>query len=182
MSAPYFVDIISEVVTRVQNDSTKPAALAADEPFFMHGHPLEIINTLNNKDKHDTEKFNKYPLIALFQDFTETVGDHQAVRSSASLNLIIATETSHDYTSDQRYDVNFRLVLYPLYDLLIKHIVQVGWFRNIDPGLVPHEKIDRLYWGRTGVYMNEASIFNDRIDAIEIQNLFLEIGLRQTCT
>ena len=182
MSAPFWVDIFEEIVTNVRNDADKPVALDTDEPFYMHGHPLEIINTLSKKDKHDVQKYNKYPLIALFQDFTETVGEDQTIRSSAELNLVIVMNTSQDYTAENRYDNTFRTVLYPLYDLLIKHIEQSGWFKDVDPGLVSHDKIDRLYWGRSGLYGNEANVFNDYIDAIEIQNLQLDMRLRQNCT
>ena len=139
MSAPFWVDIFDEIVTSVRNDAAKPAALDTDEPFYMFGHPLEIINTLSKKDNHDVQKYNKYPLIALFQDFTETVGEDQTIRSSAELNLVIVMNTSQDYTAEDRYDNTFRTVLYPLYDLLIKHIQESGWFKDVDPGLVSHD-------------------------------------------
>ena len=48
MSAPYWIDIFDAIVTNVQDDADN--ALAADEPFYMHGHPLEIINTLSRAD------------------------------------------------------------------------------------------------------------------------------------
>lgn len=182
MSAQYWVDIFETIVTAVREDTDKPAALDMDEPFYMHGHPLEIINILSQKDKHDVHKFNKYPLIALFQDFSETMGENQATRSAVSdLKIIIAVNTLQDYTSENRYDNTFRPTLYPLYDLLIKHIERSGWFKNVSPGLASHTKIDRLYWGHTGLYGNEANIFNDYIDAIEIQNLSLELRLKQNC-
>jgi hypothetical protein len=182
MSAPYWIDVFSAIVAAVRSDSSKPAALDTDEPFYMHGHPLEIINTLAEKDRNDVHKFNKFPLIALFQDFTETMGESQAVKSEVTdLNLIIAVNTSPEYSSEQRYDNTFRPVLYPLYDLLIEHITKSRYFANTDPGLVPHNKIDRLYWGRSGLYGNEANVFNDYIDAIEIQNLNLSLRLGPNC-
>lgn len=182
MNAPYWVDIFDEIVTSVRTDSDKPAALDTDEPFYMYGHPLEIINILAKKDTNDVHKFNKYPLIALFQDFTETMGANQAIPSAVQdLNIVIAMNTLPDYTAENRYDNTFRTVLYPLYDLLIKHIVKSKWFLNVDPGLVPHNKTDRLYWGRTGLYGNEGNIFNDYIDAIEIESLSLELRLKQNC-
>ncbi len=182
MSAPFWVDIIEEIVTAVREDADKPAVLDTDEPFYMYGHPAEIINTLAKKAQHDVQKFNKYPLIALFQDFTETMGEHQATQSTVQdLNIIIAVNTSPDYVSAERYTKTFKPILYPLYDLLIKHIVKSKWFGNVDPGLVPHKKIDRVYWGRSALYGNEANIFKDRIDAIEIQDLSLELRLRQNC-
>ena len=181
MSAPYWVDVFEDIVTDVRTDADKPVSLDTDEPFYMHGHPLEIINTLSMKDKNDVHKFNKFPLITLFQDFTEVIGENQAIRSSAELNIVIAMNTSQDYLAEERYDNTLRTVLYPLYDLLIKHIEQSGWFKDVGPGLVPHDKIDRLYWGRSGLYGNEGNIFNDYIDAIEIRNLQLELRLKRNC-
>lgn len=181
MSAPFWIDIIEEIVTAVQDDTDKPVGLESDEPYYMHGHPLEILNTLSEKDRHKTYKFKKYPLIALFQDFTETIGENMNNQGETDLNIVICMQTSPDYTSAERYDNVFRTVLYPLYDLLIKHIESSGWFLNDGPGLIPHDKTDRLFWGRSGLYGNEGNIFNDHIDAIEIENLSLSLRLKQNC-
>lgn len=181
MSAAYWVDVFEDIVDKVRADSSKPSSMDTDEPFYMHGHPLEIVNILGQKDKHKVHKFNKYPLIALFQDFTETMGEDMTIKSSASLNLIIATSTSPDYNASQRYDNTFRTVLYPLYDLLMKHIVRERYFKNVAPNMIPHDKIDRLYWGKQGLQGNEGMIFMDHIDAIEIQNLSLDLLQRKGC-
>lgn len=165
----------------VQNDADKPATLGSDEPYFMHGHPLEILNTLSAKDRHKTYKYKKYPLIALFQDFTETIGDNMNSQGETDLHIVICTETSSDYSSTERYTNTFRPMLYPLYDLLIKHIELSKWFVNVGPGLVPHDKTDRLFWGKSGLYGNEGFTFNDRLDAIEIENLSLSLRLKQNC-
>ena len=181
MSAPFWIDIIEEIVTDVQNDTTKPAALASGAPYYMHGHPLEILNTLSAKDNNKDWKYKKYPLIALFQDFTEAIGENMNNQGETELNIVICMQTSPDYTSAQRYDKKFRPVLYPLYDLLIKHIEASKWFVNVGPGLVPHDKTDRLFWGKAGLYGKEGNIFNDHIDAIEIDNLSLSLRLKQNC-
>jgi hypothetical protein len=41
--------------------------------------------------------------------------------------------------------------------------------------LFEHQKYDRLYWGKQGLYGNSGNIFNDFIDAIEINELKFEI-------
>lgn len=180
MSAPYWIDVFEDIVADVRADTDKPGTLDTDEPFYMHGHPLEIINTLAQKDKHKTHKYNKYPIIALFQDFTETMGETQTVQSTTELNIVIATQTQSDWKASERYTNTFKTVLYPLYNLLLKHIDSSGWFA-ISPGLIPHDKIDRLFWGRSGLYGNEGNIFSDHLDAIEIQNLSLSMLLKQKC-
>lgn len=180
MSA-FWVDIIEDVVTEVRNDASKPGVgiIPVDSPYYLHGHPLDIIQTLNLKDGSPSQKAKKYPMIALFQDFTEEMGTDQMIQSSTTLNIIIAYSTSDEYNSAQRYDNSFRTILYPLYDLFIEKVISSGWFLNASESLTSHDKIDRLYWGRGVNKSNKAVIFNDRIDAIEIQDLRLDLRITQ---
>lgn len=163
-SALYIVDIFADIVAEM--DATV---------YFMHGHPLDIVNQLSAKNKDATLKFQRFPLIALFQDFTETKGRTMAYNSEVSLNLIIATTTNPNYTSAQRYDNSFRTVLYPLYDEFMQKLFESCKFADLADDLIPHEKIDRLFWGKQGLYGNTGNIFNDYIDAIEIKNLNLKV-------
>jgi hypothetical protein len=180
IDSPYIVDVFSEIVTSVQSDSDKPAALASDAPYFMHGHPLDIVKLLKQKDDNDTLKLKKFPFIVLFQDFEERRGEDQSTLAAVdNLTVIIATDTQSDIFADERYDLTFRETLYPLYDLFVKHIWRSGYFKNVGPGLVPHTKIDRLYWGRQGLYGNQGNVFNDYIDAIEITDLRLEFRIKK---
>ena len=70
-TAPFWVDVIEDVVTEVRNDTDKPGSIPTDSPYYMHGHPLDIIKTLNEKDRSPTNKSKKYPIIAMFKGFTE---------------------------------------------------------------------------------------------------------------
>ena len=180
-TAPFWVDVIEDVVTSVRADTDKPGVglIPADSPYYMHGHPLDIIKTLNEKDRSPTNKSKKYPLIALFQDFTEKIGADQRIKSSAALNIVIAFSTKSEYNSAQRYDNSFRTILYPLYDLFIEKLISSGWFLDATESLTLHDKIDRLYWGRGETKGNKAVVFNDLIDAIEIQNLRLNLRITQ---
>ena len=179
MSAPYWIDTFEDLVDSVRADTDNPCSGTA--PYYMHGHPLEIIDLMNQKDTDEVYKFQKYPVIVLFQDFTEEMGQEMTVISEGTFNLIIAAETSVDYTASQRYTNTFRPTLYPLYDLLMKYIPKSGLFKNVATGMVPHSKTDRLFWGREGLYGNEGNIFNDRIDAIEIENLTLQMKPSKIC-
>jgi len=172
--ALYIVDIIESVVDDVREDYTPPSGFDPDAPFYMYGHPIEIINTLMEKEKSGTLKFKKYPLIALFQDFEEDKGEEQSINARVSLNIVIAVMTDPDYRSEDRYTNTFKPVLYPLYNKLLEKIAASGYFQ-VAPGNIRHRKIDRVYWGRTGLYGNEGNIFNDYIDAIEIENMELSI-------
>jgi hypothetical protein len=170
-NAMYIVDIIGSIVDAVRADYTPPTIFSGNAPFYMYGHPLEIINTLSQKDKHSKLKYQKYPLIALFQDFEETKGQNQAINTDVSLNIVIAVNTDKNYNSEERYTNTFKTVLYPLYDLFLEKLAASNYFAATQ-GSISHRKTDRVYWGAQGT---ERNIFNDYLDAIELTNLELSV-------
>lgn len=167
------VDIFGEIVDgiRLVYDPivTGPPASGGKKPYYLFGHPIEIMKILSEKSANSTLKFEKYPLIVLFQDFTESV---TLTGRDVTLNMAIITETRQDYYAADRYDHSFDVTLYPLWDLLIKYIKRSKYIDNkMD---FTYDKIDRPYWGK-----NNANLFNDFIDAIEIVNLKLQI--KESC-
>ena len=178
--SPFWVDIFGDIVTDVRADTDKPSGLDALAPYYDFGHPLDIVNKLSQKDSGSL-KFNKFPLIALLMDFTEEMGEDMTVRSrTTDLSIVIITNTKPTLLMNERYDLNYRETLYPLYDLMIKHITKSKYFKS-GPGLVRHGKIDRPYWGRTGVNGSEANMLNTAVDAIEIEDLELSLRLNNNC-
>lgn len=161
-------EIIGEVVANVRSEYDPENGLT---PYYMHGHPLEIVNILSQKTNNETLKFQKYPLIALFQDFDESVTGQ---RRDATLNLVICTETSLKFEATERYENTFKPVLNPLFDLFWKHLKRC-YYLNVLPDSITFDKTDRVYWGRQGLYGSEGNIFDDHIDAIEISNLNLSL-------
>lgn len=135
------------------------------KPYYLFGHPLEIMKILSEKSANSTLKFEKYPLIVLFQDFTESI---TLEGRDVPLNIAIITETRADYYAVDRYDHTFKDTLYPLWDLLISHMKRSAYIDNKMDFI--YDKTDRPYWGK-----NNANLFNDFIDAIEITNLKLTI-------
>jgi hypothetical protein len=159
------VDIFSDIIFGIN---------AEMECEYLHGHPLEIINILSEKSANSRFKYEKYPLIALFQDFKENV---TITGRTVNLNILIITESKAVWNAPERYLNTFNPVLYPLWDLLIKNIKRSKYIDNKME--LTYDKTDRLFWGKQGLYGTEANIFNDFIDAIEIENLKLEI--KETC-
>jgi hypothetical protein len=162
----YIVDIFQDIVDQINDEITC---------YYLFGHPQEVVNTLSEWTKDPSKKFERFPLICLFQDFEEVKGVHQAINSKVTLNMVICMNTLPSYKSSERYTNTFKPVIYPLYDHLIMKIEDSYYFAGVGSGLVPHTKIDRVFWGKNGLYGNTANHFNDYIDAIEIQNLELEI-------
>jgi hypothetical protein len=117
-----------------------------------------------------------FPAICLMMDFEEerNVDGYDA---KATLSMVIMVSTNPAYISEDRYAANFIPTLYPLYDLFIEKL-EASTELAVEKGsdeLPLHTKIDRLYWGKEGLYGNTANIFNDYIDAIEIKDLTLKI-------
>lgn len=174
------VDLFGEVVNKV-NDNLVSDLKEKDELItgvhYMHGHILEIINILTQKDQSEEYRFKKYPLVALLQDFEERQ-TYEYVE--ANLNVLIIKGTMEDYTAGQRYDFNFRPFLYPIYQELLKQLSKTGYILSYAPQRIHHTKIDRVFWGAQGRYGNTANIGNDFLDAIEIKNLKLKF-IKEKC-
>lgn len=166
----YIVDIFRDIVAAT-------AVVVDYDVNYIHGHPFGIVDTL----KGMTPQFNvadcvkKFPLIALIQDFEEKRGEDPDIAAKVRLNIIIACATFPHYTAPQRYTHSFRDTLYPLYEEFLNQVHLSRRFRTGDPSTIEHDKFDRLYWGKTGLWTSQGNVFQDYIDAIELQNFQLTL-------
>jgi len=162
-----FVDIIGDIVTKVQ-ESYDPSGL--EKPYYLYGHPLEIFNILAEKSQSETYKYSKYPLIALYLDFTEKKG---YVDRATNVTIAIITETNPAFSSVNRYDNTFTPTLQPIYELFIEELKksQYVWSKEYE-----HTKTDRLYYGKEDTFGNSGNIGNDALDAIIITDLELQLN------
>lgn len=181
--SPYVVDDIGAVVARMRglDDSLYGTGMAtyltnngmssANQqlaPFYMHGHRLEIASTLLEMNTDKVRKYQKYPLIALRQDFPEPYSNDV---TELSLNIVILAYTDKNWNAAERMTNVFKPVLYPMYKRFMEELRKSGNF-FWQGGKVPqHTKIDRPYWGITGNEGNTKYIFSDPLDAIEIIDL-----------
>ena len=172
------IDSIDYVINEVETDSFvingsigldfTDLTWKAKAPYYLFGHPSDIVNVLAERNKSAKFSYQKYPLIALFQDFDESM---ESGSSSADLKIIIANIRKPTYDTDDRYTYSFEAVLYPILAQL-ERALQVS--KHIDMISNDYTKTDRAYWGKTGLYGNEGNIFDDHIDAIELNNLSLK--------
>jgi hypothetical protein len=140
--------------------------------MFDHGHPLEIVNTIKQYTESESLKYNVFPRICLFHDFEEKI----TFETLVTLDIVIVTDTSPDYSAADRYDNSFNPILIPLYELFLKKLADSDYIGTTENNYFKHTKIDRLFWGKSGLYGNTGNIFNDYIDAIEINKLELIIN------
>lgn len=150
-------------------EATK-TALSLSTLHYEHGRPLEIINTLSNMSKTQSNMAIKYPLIALFQDFQEEQPRKAGDPIKARVQVVIATQGKTDMKAAARYNATFTNVLIPIYEELVRQIQKSAYFFN---ATVPHTRIDHPYWGKEGLYGNTGNIFDDALDCIELRGLEL---------
>lgn len=163
-----FVDIIGDIITDVRAEWD---ASNLKRPFYLYGHPIEIFNILSKKSRSETYKYDKYPLIALYQDFREDVNDNRTIVND--ITIVIMVETDPNFVATSRYSTTFTPVLQPIYELFIKHLKRSKYVASDDS--YQHTKIDRLYWGAEDTFGNSGNIGNDALDAVVISGLNLRI-------
>ena len=143
---------------------------------FMHGHYEEVKQILKQFTENETLNNKKFPLVVLLHDYPIKMGQ-TGIYGEGEFHLLICTTTDPTFNSDDRYAKTFNPVLTPIYKELMHQIAKNGiYFLTQGEGQIQHTMIERLYWGRSGVYGNVSNIFNDWIDCIEITNLSLKIN------
>jgi hypothetical protein len=167
-------DIIKDIVAKVSIELT-PMLQAYDPTItgvhFMNGHPLEIINRLVKREQNGME-YDKYPLVCLFHDFPEIQYANGTI--DTTLHIAICRATDPNLIADERYEKNFKPVLYPIYESFIDNLIHNKSFIGYSPMKIT--KYDRLFWGSDKLIKGQANVFNDYLDAIEITNLTIKLN------
>jgi hypothetical protein len=179
---PVFIqDVLAPIVEKVSAkllSQLQAYDSAITGVHFKYGHPLEIINTLKGLEEGATTRFKKYPLIALFLDTTEKRGVDIGVYASYSLHMAIIRDCyKNDQVASERDETNFKPVLDPIYREFLRQVRLSGAFMIKSSEMIRHDKTNRYYWGRAGLFGNEGNIFNDWVDCIEIERLELKLKL-----
>lgn len=178
---PVFIqDILAPIVAKVSDkllDQLQAFDPVITAVHYDYGHPLEIIETLSQKSKTEEYLYKKYPLVTLFLDADLQRGRNIGVYGKFRLHMAIIRGTDPTYKAKQRDDYNFKPVLMPIYLEFMRQLKASKSFSILDESLIPHDPINRYYWGKQGLYGNEGNIFNDHVDCIEIKNLELELNI-----
>lgn len=124
---------------------------------FLHGSPLVVVNQIAERDKLGRQK---YPAIALFQDFKEKVEEGYL---SAEIVFLLMEETKNDYTPEDKYVKNYNPVLLPLYRLYVNYLQRTGFI------ISTIEKSDRLVYGEKGMLGIKHLNSNDYLAAVEMK-------------
>jgi hypothetical protein len=166
-------------IERITAPSGTPATWKSQSPYYEHGHVLEVANTLSEKSKGNTLKFQKYPLVVLIEDIKEAKGKNSDANGNPDISIFIATLSKPTLNAEERKVASFDPILTPLYESLKYWIHYSRLFSTIDYTLIEHTVFERYYWGKQAEFANTKNIFNDWLDAIEIQNLNLIVKQKQ---
>ena len=169
----YIVDEMETVVAKV---STIIQASALARPvYYMYGHPSEVVNNLQEMTNEASLQNSKYPLIALFTDVPIRKGQSVGMYGDATVQVVICALSDRHYKAPQRMEETFKPILYPIYNEFLNQLRMHKQFNYLHEEEIRHTQIDRLYWGRQGLYGNQGNMFNDYIDCIELQSLVIPI-------
>ena len=144
---------------------------------FRFGTYAELVDDLRSIDytstPEDITEDRNYPLIWLPMDIDEVFSGSD-YSYTATIKLILCTQTQKELRTSERYNTTFLGILYPIYDELLNQIARCGWFEQGEPEQIEHTKTDRMYWGKTQL-IDENGVGIDFVDAIEISNLKLNV-------
>lgn len=139
---------------------------------FRFGTLREVVDTLNSLPQEDG---GKCPLIALIEPYQQQRGIPH-IHSRLKLRFLIATCAQQGQTAEDRLEVNFKPVLFPVYDAFLNSVKHSEYFRTDE---VKHTVSHHFEIGREVLSGYEGSVYNDHIDAIEIQEMELDVKNKQ---
>lgn len=183
----YVDDIIGEVVADMQDflvsknpDVTFLDSLKANETAALGSSLIqqirfskssfdELIETLMQEDKSGTGRFTKYPLVHLVQDMRIDRGADVGLFGTGFINIIFIHQTRQAYKIDDRDELVFKPVLWPMYYMFLERLKFNNWiFETWDvTGEFRHSITKRAFWGNRQL-KGSANILNDYVDALEL--------------
>ena len=144
---------------------------------FMSGNFLEInarILEMTNSTNPAISN-GKYPLVALFKDIKETLTEGPiGIESSFKCKFAILTLTTPDYRHDEREAINFKPVLIPILEAMLKQFQQSAQFGMPTLQQMNVQATDCYFYG-TGFNQDNKNPFSDYVDAIEVESISLNI-------
>lgn len=147
--------------------------------YFMHGHQKEINAVLQSMAQAGATNNKRFPLIVLFRDIKESLtedGEVYLVDFKARMGIFTLTDPA--YRSDDREDKNFIPILKPILEEFIKQLTL-----SLDFSFPSVDSLELKYWDCYfyGSSLNGENIFNDKVDAIEIESISLKL-INNNCT
>lgn len=183
MEPQVIVDKIGEVVASMRNLSASDAAkfgitAGLTSPYYFYGHPMDINKQMIARDKELLTKGKVYPAIALRLPSKEIMGSGL---THYNLNVAILAETDLNWSAPERYTNVIKPTLIPLYFLFLNRLMKAGFVWEGIKSMPPHDRTDKPHHGVEETQGNKAYIFERKLDAIEIENLKINLQTFKQC-
>ena len=180
----YVVDVFEDIVSKVSAKllpSLQAVSANITGVHYLYGHYNEVRDVLKEKGANKTRKFDRYPLVVLFQDFPVRKRGNESIYGTATLQMLILAHTDDKARSEQRYTKVFKPILYPIYNELLRQIAKDGRLAVDSAKRINHTQIDRPNWGDPELYGPKGRIFSDVLDGIELKDLEIPIYHSNNC-
>ena len=165
----YMVDIFTECCDAMR---TGTVLSNAQKPYSTYGRVIQILDYLQTLNNSISNGGNKYPLIALYQDFPERRGVGYYAQVTIP-KIVIACLTTDTDSPPDRYYKTFKPILYHIYYEFLRQLSIHSNIVEREVDLIEHTKWDRIGTVRDGQ--------SEYIDSIEITNLKLTLSQTKTC-
>lgn len=174
---PSISDAFKSVVEQVEADITADNSLnwgtLPKKVYFKQGTLKEINTVLTAYSTSQEFSAKKYPLICLIRDVKESLELQQyGLATNFKCRLLIINFTLPAYRADDRELLNFKPILLPIFESLIR---QIGKSKNFGMPTVKDMQITKYDCYFYGSSENNKNIFNDYVDAIDIESITLRL-------
>lgn len=171
-----FKDILKEIVAEIA-DELQPKLNQLDEDIntirFEHGKYREIEQIIGSSDRVRSEYKKIFPLVALLEDTEYNITN--GLTKVQNGTILICYSTKKEYQSEDRYEINIKPILSPIYKAVIEKLENNEFVMEYK---VTHRRIDRPMASNA---QSNAAIFSRDVDCIEISNLSLTLYPENNC-
>jgi hypothetical protein len=117
----------------------------------------------------------------LHTDYSESIGNDKRYETQAEIALTMAVNTLSRFTNEERLENSFKRILIPIYESFLKHLKGNSLVEVQYNGNIPHN-MRRIYdLGAAGSMDSKGKQLTELIDAIEIENLQLNVLKQKNC-
>lgn len=170
-----FKQLVADTEIELIADST--VVFPADVPkklYFMQGNVVEVNTRLQSMTNSGQHKGKKFPLVVLFRDIKERI-TIDGIEFNCKVGIFTLTQPT--YTADEREEKTFIPILRPIFEELLNQFSVSKAFGQPTVKDMEIDKWDCFFYGSVQGNKNQ---FNDKVDAIEISNIKLKLGM-ETC-
>ena len=168
----YFPYLIQDIVSQVRAVYDTVDGL---KPYYEFGTYLELTKRVDINNSIGVEK---YPLIWLVWEANESIQNwYSDVAYNISPRLFVCNLTKTEYSSIQRYDINFVGVLFPILEIFKKYL-RVNPYMSVN-GEMKYQLAEHLLWGESLGFQKNKNVLFDTLDAIELK--YNEFEVHKIC-